>query len=178
MAPKPMPIKRNNRHDRAGLVYRAFTLVEILVVLVLLGFAAALVIPNMTDTSDLQAKSAARMVQEDLQYAQDLAVTTQVNVKVIFDSQAKSYRVTEDDNESTPLEHPIKKSAYIVDFSLEKGLERVENLDVQFGTSNEIKFMPIGSADKGGSVTVRAGSVSYIVQVAPATGRITVVPGQ
>ena len=74
---------------RAGSA-RAFTLIEVLMVVLIMGIAAAVVIPNAINTSDLQAVSAARMVATDLQYAQDTAITTQTPVTVTFQPTAES----------------------------------------------------------------------------------------
>ena len=90
------------------------TLVELLVVIVILAIAAAVVVPHVASSSDLEVISAARVVAADLQYAQSIAIASQVPVTVTFDTAAESYALS---NQSGTLTHPITKAAYAVDFS-------------------------------------------------------------
>src|SRR4051812_19037514 len=73
---------------------RAFTLVEILVVVVILGIAAAVIMPQIGAQSDLKAAAAARLVMADLIYAQNRAIATQTKHYVVFDTSGKTgYRL-------------------------------------------------------------------------------------
>lgn len=154
----------------------AFTLVEILIVVLIIAIAAAVAIPNIGTTADLQALSAARMVMADLQYAQNYAVTTQQAIRMDFDPGSSSYRLTQDDSESTPLKHPMNKSDFVVNFSQREGLDRVRITSATFGTTDTVTFDPMGSPDNGGSITLAAGQRQYRIDVSVGTGRITVTP--
>jgi prepilin-type N-terminal cleavage/methylation domain-containing protein len=97
-----------------------FTLVEILAVVVILGIAAAVVVPQLGDRGDLKAKAGARMVVADLLYAQNMAIATQRYYYVTFDRAADKYTVyeeraidatTQTDKIAT---HPITKEPYEV----------------------------------------------------------------
>jgi prepilin-type N-terminal cleavage/methylation domain-containing protein len=107
---------------------RAFTLVEILAVVVILGIAAAMVIPQMGSRDDLKAKAVARMVVADLLYAQNMSISTQTPHYVRFDSNTaavaanrNSYRVitaptsTNTTDYGTRVKHPVTKDdAFVV----------------------------------------------------------------
>ena len=150
---------------------RAFTLVEIMVVLVILAIGAAMVIPQVVSMSDLEAVSAARMLSCDLQYAQDTAITSQLPVTVSFDPTGESYELT---NASGALIHPMTKSDYVVSFPAQRGLEELDVVSANFGGSASVTFDELGSPDNGGSVVLQAGPHRYRVSVADATGKVTV----
>src|SRR5687768_7200473 len=110
---------------------RGFTLVEILMVVVILGIASAVIVPQIGTRSDLKARAAARMVVADLIYAQNMAIATQKWHYVQFDTTNNRYTVYDDmplDPDGTgpqatvvpsphlPINHPVNKSPYVVQF--------------------------------------------------------------
>src|SRR4051812_47762470 len=62
-----------------------FTLAEILAVVVILGIASAIIIPQIGTRDDMRVKAAARTLIADLIYAQNLAISTGQTVYVRFD---------------------------------------------------------------------------------------------
>lgn len=151
-----------------------FTLVEVIVVVVLLSIAAAVVVPQALDTSDLQAMSAARMIASDLEYARDLAITSTDRVTVTFAPSTETYQLT---NTSGAIVHPITKAAsYAVDFRTTKGFERVDLVSANFDGAVSVVFDETGAPTSinQGIVTVQAGSVSYQIRVDAGTGRVSV----
>jgi MSHA pilin protein MshC len=149
----------------------AFTLIELVVVLVLLGIVTAMVIPEMAGGASMQAQGAARVLSGDLEYAQSQAVTSQSNVTVTFNKSANSYTLS---NQSGTLVHPITKGAYVVKLGQGPyGSVKIASMTFpSAGTS--IVFDSLGTPTPDGSVTLTAGASSYVVTVAPATGRVTV----
>ena len=59
------------------LTSRGFTLIEMLVVVVILGIAAAVVLPQVGAASGIKLSAAARTLMSDLLYAQNRAISTQ-----------------------------------------------------------------------------------------------------
>lgn len=160
------PPRRRNRLMAHGL-----TLVEILVVLVILGIAAAMVVPRLSSLGDLQVASAARAMVANVQYAQNEAIITQSPVTVAFDEAGESYELQ--DSGGVALQHPITKRNFVVAFADARGFERVDILSADFNGTPSVAFDPLGSPDQGGQVTLSADGNSYRVSIAPVTGKVT-----
>ena len=150
-----------------------FTLAELIVVVVILAVAAGMVVPYAISTSDLSVVSAARILAADLEYAQNLAITTQQSVIVSFDVANETYSLS---NASGVLDHPINKRPYVVSFPSLRGFEGVNVVSAGYGGQAEVTFDVVGSPDDGGTTVLQAGAHTYVVSVAPATGRVTVSP--
>lgn len=153
---------------------KAFTLVEILVVVMVLLVVAAAAIPYVTGTTDTQVMSAARVLASDLQYAQSQAITTQAPVAVTFDTNQNSYTLS---NASGPLVHPITKNTYTVSYASTSGMQGVVLASASFGGTAGVTYDELGSPSSAGTVKLQAGSYVYQIQVASATGKITVSLG-
>jgi len=63
---------------------KGFTLIELILVLVIIGFLTALVTPAITSLTGLKLKTTARRVAAGLRYARSQAVTTSSDYQVIF----------------------------------------------------------------------------------------------
>ena len=68
-----------------------FTLIEIIIVVVILGIAAAMAVPMFSGAADMQLRSAANRIAADLDYAKGLAVTHQQPFTVVFSTAGESY---------------------------------------------------------------------------------------
>lgn len=147
------------------------TLIELIVVVVILGIIAAVVIPQMSGTGDTKAQAASRIVMSDLEYAQNLAIVTQRDVTVTFNTGANTYRLSS--SESDPLTHPITKMPYVEDFNAKAGFQGVA-VAASFGGNPVVTFDPMGAPSAGGTVDVAAGPYAYRLSVAALTGRITI----
>jgi prepilin-type N-terminal cleavage/methylation domain-containing protein len=97
---------------------RAFTLVEILTVVVILAITSAIIIPQISSRDDLKAASAARVLMADLIWAQNRAISSQQKQYVIFGTN--TYTLWYKDSalvmhEST---NPITQSTYTTTFKV------------------------------------------------------------
>ncbi|HAU37243.1 MAG TPA: hypothetical protein DCX07_05950 [Phycisphaerales bacterium] len=175
-----MSCRNAHRRNKPGLV-RGFTLAELLVLLLVLAITAVVVIPAAIDTTDSQAVSAARLLASDLQYAQNVAITTQRPVYVTFNVGAEQYQLSTpselNPNERVVLNHPITKAPYVIDFSTQRGFGRTNVVSASFGGLAEVGFDELGAPSSAGTVTLQAGSRVYRISVTAATGKVTVAEG-
>ena len=187
-----LPIaSRRRRSCRAGAPDRrrvlsdgcgdgAFTLVEILVVIVILAIAAATVIPMMSSAGSIQIRSAAQMIAADLEYAKSMAISRGQNYSVVFNAGADSYAIQ--DQGGTVIAHPVKKGfTYVVDFANDARLNRVDIAAANFDGTSTVKFDYLGSPYDGdgnplnsGSVTLQADTVTMTISVEAVTGYVSV----
>ena len=148
----------NQRNAHAAA---AFTLVEILVVVVILGIAAAVIVPQMGTRDDLRVDGARRMLMADLIYAQNRSISTQTRHFVVFNNTTypHTYRIVTNlstaNPNGTPVQHPV---THADDFqivfggnapdntpNIPRGLEMVRLGDVKFeGNHNVICFDELG----------------------------------
>lgn len=152
---------------------RGFTAIELLVVVVIMAIAALTVVPMMTSASSLQLRSAANMIMADLEYAKSMAISRGQNYSIVFDENAESYSI--EDQDSSVIPHPVKKGFdYIIDFQNDSRLNKVNIADADFDSTSSVQFDCLGSPDNGGSISLQAGSMTMIVRVEPITGYIRV----
>lgn len=176
-----------------------FTLVEILAVIVILGIASAIIIPQIGTRDDMRVKAASRTLIADLIYAQNLAISTGQVVYVRFDVAGNSYSLLTNPastkaKHGDPVTHPITQEDYVTQFgSNARGWEAVKiesavmnGIDLNFRPTFTVGFDEIGSPHvwsytvdqrddlNDGSVVLAAGQFKMTVLVSPATGEIRI----
>jgi len=148
----------------------------VIAVVVILAIVAAVAIPTAIGTTDMAAVSAARRVSAALEYAQSQAITQQEPVEVTFDTGGEWYELRMA-NTSELVIHPMTKDAYRVEFGSEDRFRELDIVSADFGGSSVVEFDELGAPTSQGSVTLQAGPHVYVVDVAAATGRVTVETG-
>lgn len=153
---------------------RAFTLVEVLMVVVILGVAAWLVVPQLSSPSTLTIQAAARAVIGDLLVAQNEAIGMQAARKAVFDTAGNSYKLTDQADQTLVMNW--RGGSYQTNFNDDKRFAGVRLSAADFGGQSVVSFDDMGSPSSGGAIDLTAGGVSYRITVAPFTGRVTVAP--
>ncbi len=74
---------------------RAYTLVEVLIVVTILGIAGAMVVPAFSQTGVLRTQAAVRTIVSDITTAQSDALAMQVGRAIQFTPSAGEYRIAE-----------------------------------------------------------------------------------
>jgi prepilin-type N-terminal cleavage/methylation domain-containing protein len=158
----------------------AFTLVEILIVILVLAIAAAIVIPNIGSADDSRVTSAARILQADMEVARSLAMTTQQPYSVVFSPDFQSYKVVENYAgvpyaQAVAVGHPVNRGQlFEVTVGALNGMDDVRILGADFGGQSYATFMSLGDPAAAGSVLFQSGSIVMTVSVEGLTGIITV----
>jgi len=156
-----------------------FTMTEILVVIVIIAIAVMMVVPMMGSGAGMQLRSAANIIATDMEYAKSMAIGRQKIYRVVFNESTESYQI-EDPNGI--INHPVKKGfKYVVNFSNDNRLDRVDIAAVDFDGTSEIKFDYLGSPYNGnntnlnnGVITLQAGGITTMITVEPVTGFISI----
>ncbi len=173
------PIRQASTRARRGVRRRAYTLVEVLIVVVILGIAAAMVVPSFSQTGVLRVQAAVRTVVSDITAVQSDALAYQRSRAILFYPGERRYRILD-----------VKGST--IDPDLDMLEERVFTGEsfgdsvidsATFQTANTLIFDEIGSpiANPGSSTPASTGTVEitgsqqrYRVTIEAYTGRVTV----
>lgn len=74
---------------------RAYTLIELLLVIVILGISGAMVIPHTGQAQVLRIHAAVRTLVSDITFAQTDALAYQERRAILFDEEANTYTIAE-----------------------------------------------------------------------------------
>ena len=163
-----------------GISGSGFTLIEVIMVVIIIGIAAAVVVPMMSSAGSMQIRAAVNMVAADLEYAKSMAISRGQPYSVVFDKATETYRVV--DQAGSVIQHPVRKGFnYVVDFRSDTRIDEVDIVDASFDATSKVTFDYLGSPYNGSStplnsgvVTLRSQGITKTVRVEPVTGFITV----
>jgi prepilin-type N-terminal cleavage/methylation domain-containing protein len=88
------------RGHSGRVLSRAFTLVEVVAVLIIVGILAASAIPAMNGLSGKRGAGAARWISADLAYARQRAVATGTRTWVVFTPSTEAWSILAEDPDS------------------------------------------------------------------------------
>lgn len=153
----------------------AYTLIEVLVVVAVLGILGAAVVPNMLTAGSLGVQAAARIIVADILFAQNEAIAAQATRKVVFDPDANSYSLL-DENGNVLTANWIagKANNYVVDFDKDQRFQGVTITAATFNGTTTLEYNDLGGPVNGGTVVIKFNKDSYRINVAAFTGRVTV----
>lgn len=171
------------RNTELRIVRHGFTMIELMVVVVIIAIAAAIVVPMASSAGTMQLRAAVTMMAADLEYAKSMSISRGQRYSVVFDVDAESYRVT--DQNGATIGHPVKTGfPYVVDFRNDSRLNHVGIVSASFDGASAVSFDYLGIPYNAGAspapllnlgtITLQAGTASRTVQVQPVTGYISV----
>ncbi len=176
------PMTSNNRRKPG------FTLVEILAVVVILGIAAAIILPQVGNHANLRASSMSRVIMADLAYVQSRAVTTQRPHYVRFDPAGNRYEVLDrlTSGGEQIIAHPVDKGPFVVPLGAGRN-DPLRDVVLDAATFNGypvLMFDELGSPNAfdpdtftatplaAGSVRLKAREYTVTVTVEPYSGEL------
>jgi len=163
-----------------GTIRRAYTLIEVLIVVTVLGIAASMVVPAFSQTNTLRLQAAVRTIVADITQAQSDAVALQAPQAIVFFAEGA---------ESRYIIAPI--SGTMVDISPDVIVTRLIGGE-EFGNAiltnmtipdGVLVFDAMGGPVQApgsdvpastASIQVRAGDQAYVITIEAYTGRVTV----
>ena len=161
---------------------RAFSLIELLIVIMILAIITATAVPMISGTDDSQCQAAARTLVSDLELAQSLALSRQASVALVFSDNRQAYKVVLADGQDlgnyaglVALEHPLMQNHdYQVSLAEDLRLPDLVVGNVSFGGQRYVVYNTFASPMFGGSVVLTAGKATLTVSVESITGRVSV----
>ena len=170
-----------------GVTRRAYTLVEMIIVISILGIASAIVIPTVGSAGTLRGQSSVRAVVSDLTFAQSDAMAFQSGRAIVFDVDENRYWVCAVNGPSvdpeTDVLYDTSRDGGIMSLDLDDemfGLARLESVDIDGG--NMIIFDELGAPvnapqsntpSAGGIITIICEDQRYTITIDGFTGHIT-----
>jgi prepilin-type N-terminal cleavage/methylation domain-containing protein len=165
---------------------RGFTLVEILAVVIILGIASAMILPQLGSRDDLKAAAAARAIMADLIFAQNRAIAMQRTHYIRFDIGTQRYTVLSEISPSdVVVTHPVSKNSFITEFGTNvSGMRDVTLVSASFNGQLMLAFDDLGtplfyngtalSPMTSGEIVIRSGEQQLTIGIEPFTGEIAV----
>ncbi len=178
--------------ETSPAVRRAYTLIELLIVVGLLGLAASLLIPHLTVRTSLETQAAVRMIIADISFAQSDAMAHQELRRVHFFEDGSGYCLTRvtgsfdaafDPETAEYIPDPTSTTGqWIVNFAASDRFSGVQIGEVSLDSNKRyLTFDSLGGTVKsgggpgtGGSILVTSDQANYLISVAPFTGKLTV----
>lgn len=141
---------------------RAFTLLELVVVLALAAILMALVPPLLSKgVSSAELKGAARELTAALKYARSQAITRHQEAVLTLDLQRRRFRVTG------------RKRSYALPDDIEISLVTARS-EITADRIGKIRFFPDGTST-GGRITLGQGERKYQVDINWLTGQVAIL---
>jgi len=156
---------------------RAFTLLEMLVTISIIGVAAALVIPAFNDDARLRVMAASSVLTSDIELAQVLNISYPKDPVVVrFEPDQQRYWLAYADEPDTPLVRESNGQPYLVKFGVGRAITASDvTFTVDQMTDNTLAFNAQGGLTNYQTTPViqlsRAG-VGIELSIAPTTGTV------
>ena len=166
----PFSFVANVKHGgtKDMLEQRGFTIVETLLASALLGVLGVAAVVMSPSAEPIRVISAARQIQNDIEYAKQNAMMTGVTSGVVF-KKFNGYTVYQS-TKDTPLTDPLTRSDMVVSLLAD------DYPNVKINTNYTVEFNSFGTPTTGGgdSIEVTDGTNSKTILVASNTGRVKI----
>ena len=170
----------------------AYTLIEVLVVVTILGILGGVVVPSLLTAGEMGVQAAARNVIADLMVAQNEAVAAQAQRSVYFDVPNDRYAVLDENGRAVrvawlpTLNYELTAAGteqrgpdfsgrnFITDLTTDPRFAGVRIESADFGGAPRVVFDDLGAPKDGGTVRIHFERRTYEIEVIAFTGRIAI----
>jgi prepilin-type N-terminal cleavage/methylation domain-containing protein len=165
---------------------RAFTLVEILCVVTILGIASAIIVPQLGTRDDLKAAAGARVMMADLIWAQNRAISTQQKQYIVFNGQSYTLKFLNSSGTLQTASNPVTLNTYTTTFdAANTPLATVSLGTHSFATKASLCFDEMGTPwgydgtstftmNADGTIGISCGSQNLTITLSAYTGETSV----
>jgi prepilin-type N-terminal cleavage/methylation domain-containing protein len=155
--------------------YRAFSILEVLIAVAILGILAALAMPKAHANDAANLRLAARLLIADLEYAQLMSMGNGADpCLIIFEPDKHAYYLAWRSDPDTPILNSATGFPYEVRFGLGRaiGLTSVVFAVLDVGGDDALGFTAMGSLDQttDARIVLRSGSRTLTIRIDAATG--------
>ncbi|MCC6679762.1 MAG: prepilin-type N-terminal cleavage/methylation domain-containing protein [Phycisphaeraceae bacterium] len=174
------PLRDPIPHPPSAIRHQAaFTLVELLIVILILGIAAGLVVPQLGHTASTRLIEAARLLAADLGEAQIESMTHGQDLRlVVFDPDNNAYQIATASDPATPITNPIGDVPYRVTFGSDRAgaLTGVTIDSLSVGGDDQLGFGIYGQLDQtpDATITLACQDKTITLTVQASTGEVTI----
>lgn len=153
----------------------AFTLVELLIVVLLMSIAATIAAPLLTQTGATRLQAASRLLIADLGFAQIESIAHAADPCVVtFNTSTSTYTIARKSTPGTPITNPGDNRPYSTTFGTGRASEMsgVTIESYSLDGDDKLGFGMYGETDQTttATITLGAGGSTITIQVDAATG--------
>lgn len=181
---RSIPVSTASAPAQTSTPRRAFTLIEILCVVVIVGLASAIILPQVASRDDTRCIAAARALMGDLLYAQSRSIAKGKMHYVQFNTVTGKYQVLDAVSPNFVITNPVSQQEYTVTVGtgpLANVAINTANFDGNATVCFDAMGVPYSWTSGAGAVALNSGTVVFksgkntkTVTVSPYSGQVKV----
>ena len=142
-----------------AIISKGFSLIELVIVILLIGiFTAIAMTRTNTGLSIIREQIAIDQITSDIDLARSMAFGKGKTISIIFNDQDESYTLYE--GSTLISDFPNSDNGTIqLDNSMLKDVN-IQSVSLGGTNSNELKFLPLGDVEYGGSILLNTKTIS------------------